>query len=474
MKFTRIFFTVIIFVSVILPASIYSQAPIDTVWNGSINIMGQNLGIITKFWTEGGLSKGTIDIPQQGAKDLPLTGVVFIDPKIHFELQAGPGLAVFDGKYYGDSISGTFTQAGTQGRFLLLKGEPIKQQVTENKDLPYIEEEITFSNDGNTLAGTFSYPKENNSGLPGFPAVILITGSGPQTRDEEVAGFKVFAAIADYLNRNGIAVLRYDDRGIGGSTGSSVDQSTTMDFAGDVVAAVNYLKSRGDVHTIGLLGHSEGGIVAPIAAVQSPNVQFIILMAGTGVKGIDIIKEQSKLIMQADKATKEEVDGYLKMIDAVYEAIKNNKPLDDIKQEIKQSIIDNFDDLPKEQKKNIKNVNQYANDVAEMTIAQFSSPWMRYFLTYDPAPMLESVKCPVLVLFGGKDLQVPAKQNEKPVTDALTRGGNMEFSVEVYPTANHLFQEAVTGSPSEYTTLKKEFVPGFLERITKWIQVRSQ
>lgn len=458
----------------LLTPVLFSQQAIDTTWYGDIDIMGSKLGIITKFRSEGGLTKGTIDIPQQKAEGLPLTGIVFQNPKIVFEL-SGQTPAKFEGLFYGDSIAGDFLQGGIKGTFLLKKGEPQSQdEVVETFDPTIVSEEVTFTNDGNTFSGTFSYPKENNTGFPGFPAVILITGSGPQDRNEEIVGFKIFEVIAHHLNKNNIAVLRYDDRGVGKTTGKSVNESTTMDFAGDVVAAVNYLKSRKDVHTIGLLGHSEGGIVAPIAAVQSPDVQFIILMAGTGVKGIDIIKEQSKLIMKADKSSKKEIEGYDKLLDAVYEAVKNNKPLDDVKRQIQQSILDNFDDLPEEERKNITNPEQYANDMAEMTIAQFNSPWMRYFLEYDPAPMLQKVQCPALVLFGGKDLQVPAKQNEKPITDALTKGGNQLFTVEVFPDANHLFQQAVTGSPSEYAAMKKEFVPGFLEKITGWIQVQSQ
>ncbi len=466
-------FIQVLFVLMLLVSAGNSQSPIDTTWNGDINIMGSKLGIIVRFWSEGGMSKGTLDIPQQKAEGLSFSVVVFNNPKVYFELTAGPGLAAFDGIYYNDSISGSFTQAGVKGTFLLKKGEPEKT-VQTTTDLPYKQEEVTFSNDGNIFAGTLTYPPENTSGLQGFPAVILITGSGPQDRNEEILGFRIFEVIADHLTRNGIAVLRYDDRGVGGSTGKTVNESTTMDFAGDVVEAVKYLKSRGDIYSIGLLGHSEGGIVAPIAAVNSPDVQFIILMAGTGVKGIDILKEQSKLIMKADNASNKEINGYLKMLDAVYDAISKNESLDKVKLEIANSIYENFESIPKEQRKNIKDKEKYAMEMAEMTISQFNMPWMKYFLSYDPAPMLQKVQVPVLVLFGGKDLQVPQQQNENPIVNALTKGGNQEFVVETYPNANHLFQEAVTGSPSEYGSLKKEFVPGFLDRITDWIKVKVQ
>jgi dipeptidyl aminopeptidase/acylaminoacyl peptidase len=182
-------------------------------------------------------------------------------------------------------------------------------------ELPYNAEEVTFTNDGNTFAGTLTFPKTEGK----HPAVVLITGSGAQDRDENIIGFKIFEVIADHLTQNGIAVLRYDDRGIGGTTGKTVDQSTTEDFAGDVIAAVQYLKTRDNINPseIGLLGHSEGGIVAPIAAGKSTDIAFIILMAGTGVKGIDIVLEQAQLIMKADKAKDEEIEGYRKMLEAV-------------------------------------------------------------------------------------------------------------------------------------------------------------
>lgn len=470
----RSFKTILVSLIIFISSSLYTQSLVDTTWNGNIDLMGSKLGIIIEFWSEGGLSKGTIDIPQQKAEGLSLTGIVFQNPKIHFELQAGPGLAVFEGIYYIDSISGTFSQAGMQGTFTMKKGLPEKTEVIVRTDLPYSEEEVSFTNGENTFAGTFTKPLENKSGVPGFPAVILVTGSGPQDRNEEIFGFKLFEVIADHLSRNGIAVLRYDDRGVGGSKGKGVNESTTMDFSGDVVSAIEYLKTRSDVNSIGLLGHSEGGIVAPIAAVKSPDVQFIILMAGTGVKGFDILKEQSAMIMKADNSSKKEIDGYLKLLDAIYSAISKNESLENVKAEIANSIVVNFDDLPKEQRKNIKDKEKYALEMAELTISQFNSPWMRYFLTYDPAIMLESVKCPVLMLYGGKDLQVLEKQNHKPMVDALTKGGNQEFSVEIFPDANHLFQEALTGSPSEYGSLKKEFVPGFLDKITEWIKVKVQ
>lgn len=458
-----------VFLFIFILHTAFAQSVIDTTWSGNIEVLGTKIGIITYFKTENGALNGTMDIPEQSAMGMELSKVSFSNPNIHFELQGSSGIGVFEGIYFVDSISGTFSQSGINGRFRLVKGLP-ENNTTQPVELDYNSEEVTFTNDGNTFAGTLTYPKTEGK----HPAVVLITGSGAQNRDENITGFKIFRVIAEYLTQNGIAVLRYDDRGVGGTTGKTVDQSTTEDFAGDVIAAVQYLKTRDDINPsqIGLLGHSEGGIVAPIAAGKSGDIAFIILMAGTGVKGIDIVMEQTELIMKAGKSKDEEIEGYLKMLEAVYEAMKNKRSLDDIKKQIKNDIIENFENIPEKQRKNITNKEQYATDAAEKTIAEFDNPWMRFFLQYDPQAALAKVKCPVLVLFGEKDLQVPPKQSLKPIENALKKGENMNYKVVVFPDANHLFQKARTGSPAEYGTLPKEFVPDFLETISSWILER--
>ncbi|MCX7877071.1 MAG: alpha/beta hydrolase [Ignavibacteria bacterium] len=447
-----------------------TRSQIDTTWTGYIDIMGSKLGIIVTFRTESDSLKAKIDIPDQGAKGLDLTNVSFKNPKVHFELESGLGRAIFEGIYYGDSISGSFTQSGIRAGFVLRRGSTPLEELPYPEDLPYNSEEITFINDGCSFSGTLTYPFGDGK----FPAIVLITGSGPQTRDEEVAGFKIFKTLADHLTREGFAVLRYDDRGVNKSVCKTVDESTTEEFAGDVIAAVKYLQTRDNIlkNKIGLLGHSEGGIVAPLAAVRYPEIAFIILMAGTGVKGIDILKDQSRLIMAADGSSEKEINSYIQMIDMIYEALRENKSMDEVKKEIKNNIIENFDEIPEEIRKNIKDKNEYASDIANMTVNRFNTTWMKYFLDYDPYETLTRVKCPVLAIFGEKDLQVSVRQNRKFIEEALRNGGNPDYTVEVIPEANHLFQKAVTGSPSEYSDLPKEFVPGFLDLISKWLSER--
>jgi dienelactone hydrolase len=463
------FFSIILFLYLIQPA--FSQQPIDGSWSGAISIMGTELGIGVKFKTDSDSVRGTIDIPEQGAKDLKLIHVEFTPPKVYFELPAGPGLAVFDGKLDGDSIKGNFMQAGMQGEFHLGKGE-IKtgKKEEETEIVPYNSEEVTFTNGDIKFAGTLTIPKTEGK----HPAVVMITGSGPQNRDEELFGFKPFKIIADYLTRNGIAVLRYDDEGVGGSTGKNVMQYTTEDFAGDVLKAVEFLKTRNDINPeqIGLIGHSEGGIIAPLAASKSNDIAFIVLMAGTGVKGVDIIKEQSKLIMEADKTPEEDIKANQEMIDKGYKILESDGNLDDLKPEVEKEVQREFNSMPEEKKSAIKDKDEYIKTMVDAELRQYKMPWFKFFLSYNPAPALEKVKCPVLMLFGALDLQVPPAQNKAPMEKALQEGGNTDYMSVVFPKANHLFLEAKTGSPSEYSSLPKEFVPDFLDTIKDWITKR--
>jgi len=462
----------LLILSVFVTPLLYSQSEIDTAWNGAIDIMGTKIGIGVKFTTTGKTVKAVMDIPEQSAAGLELEKVSFSNPKIHFELAASNGTAVFDGLYYGDSIGGTFLQSGINGRFSLVRGELVTGIVqVDTVEKTFNTEEVTFYNDGNTFAGTITYPKGEGK----YPAVVLITGSGAQNRDEEIYGFKIFKIIAEHLANKDIAVLRYDDRGVGGSKGKTVNESTTMDFAGDVVSAVELLKTKEYVNpmAIGLLGHSEGGIVAPIAAGKT-NAAFMILMAGTGVKGIDVVKEQSKLIMKADNTPEEDITGYIVMINLIYETLVQKGNIKELEEQLGKNISDSYDKMSDEEKKTIKDKDEYIKKTIKDAVTLFSSTWMKYFLNYDPSYALEKTTIPVLMLFGGKDLQVIVGQNQKPMEDALKKAGNSNYTTRIYPDANHLFQEAGTGSPNEYPQLPKAFVPGFLDDITDWIKLQNQ
>ncbi|MCH8144850.1 MAG: alpha/beta fold hydrolase [Gemmatimonadetes bacterium] len=446
------------------------QQSIDGAWNGSLTIGPQTLRITVRFTTSETGLRATIDIPQQGATGVQLQNVSYDDSRVYMELPAGPGLAVFDGRQVGDSIGGAFTQAGLGGTFFLKRSSQAAAMPKEPPEpLPYAEEEVTFHNADITLAGTLTLPE---SGAP-HPAVVMITGSGPQNRDEELFGFKPFHLIADHLTRNGIAVLRFDDRGVGGSTGS-VSEATTEDFARDVLAAVDFLKNRSDIdpERIGLIGHSEGGIVAPLASSMSDDVAFMVLMAGTSVSGAEILIEQGALIMRASGATEADMEQQIAFQKRTFEAIRSGDGWDELAADLETRLRESIAEMPDSQRNAITDVDAYIDAQIQAQLTALQTPWLRYFLDYDPAVTLRTIDTPILALFGELDLQVPPAQNRGPLEQALRDGNHPDYTVRVLPRANHLFITATTGSPTEYATLEKVFVPEFLPLITEWILER--
>ena len=327
----------------------------------------------------------------------------------------------------------------------------LKRPQNPVKPYPYRDEEVSYENKLQhvTLAATLTIPP----GKGPFPAVVLITGSGPQDRDETLLGHKPFLVLSDYLTRHGIVVLRADDRGTAKSTGN-FKTATTADFATDTEAGIAYLKTRAEVdpRKIGLIGHSEGGVIAPMIAARNPDVAFIVMMAGTGVPGDQVLVAQGEAIqiasgMDSDKAAKD--------------AIKEREMLTLVETERDEALLE------KELKEKM------AGDVPEamigLQIQQVTSPWFRYFLTYDPAPALRNVTCPVLVLSGSLDKQVLPDQNLPPIRKALEAAGNKHFEIDELPGLNHLFQTAKIGAPAEYTQIEETISPIALDKIATWI-----
>ncbi|MCX6167795.1 MAG: alpha/beta fold hydrolase [Ignavibacteriales bacterium] len=447
-----------------------AQNDIAGYWSGKIKMLTMNLDFQIKVEKTKKTLNAFMSIPSQKLNNYQLAVFTFKKNNVHFELPSQAGIANFDGELNADSIKGKILQAGIQGTFYLAKmEEPKAVQQNEPKidePLPYFEDEVAFKSGRILLAGTLTIPKEEKK----YPAVILLTGSGPQNRDEEIYGFKIFQKIADYLTRKGIAVLRYDDRGVGGSTGNTM-QSTTEDFAEDARAAIDFLikQKNIDPKKIGFLGHSEGGIIAPLVAANSNNVAFLVLMSGTGVNGGDVLLEQQKMILKASGVADSLIDENLALQKEINKALSNDKDLNDIKKDITAFAEKDFETLSKEIKASIKDKNAYINSTVQSQIILFNNPWFRYFIKYDPAPTLQKVKVPVLMTFGELDLQVPVNQNKPKMEEALRSGGNNNFKSIIFPKANHLYQEAKTGSPGEYNELQKEFVPGFLQTIADWI-----
>lgn len=337
------------------------------------------------------------------------------------------------------------------------------------KPYPYISEEITFQNNqsGFTLAGTLTLPSAKGN----FPAVVLISGSGAQNRDEEFSGHRPFLIISDHLTRNGIAVLRYDDRGVGKSTGD-FRSATTLDFASDVASAFTYLKTRKEINqdNIGLIGHSEGGIIAPMVASQNEDVAFIVLLAAPGIEIRKVLMMQQELIPRAMGLPESDVQKSIAISEKGFQMIIASHDRDTLKANLAKLIMENYDEMPA--------VLRPPNLTKEQTIAMqseyLSSPWYQNLLRYDPAPTLEKVTCAVLALNGEKDIQVPAKENLEGIRDALMRGGNKNVTIKQFPNLNHLFQECETGSLTEYDKIEQTFAPIALSVISDWIlnQVR--
>ncbi len=441
-------------------------------WEGEIELP-QNAGklqVMVDLARAGGAWTGTIDIPMQGAKGLPLEDVAVQDGKVHFKIKGIPGDPTFDGTLAvspAQTVQGTFTQGGASLPFRLGR-EPVAKPVRLQEPkppFPYSAEEVTYTNGGVKLAGTLTLPPGDGP----FPAVVMITGSGAQDRDETLLGHKPFLVLADHLSRHGIAVLRADDRGVGGSTGS-VPDSTTADFAQDALAGVRFLKTHPRIarDRIGLLGHSEGAVAAPLAASQSSDVAFVVMLAGTGVPGAEVLLLQTERIARAEGTPEERIQkqsaAIRKMIDALGAA--SDPAARDAK--LRQAARESVATLTPDELRAAGG----ADGLVERDVQFFGSPWFRYFVGYDPRPALRQVKVPVLALDGELDLQVIPDQNLPEIEKALKEAGNKDFTLKRLPGLNHLFQPAKTGSPSEYAKSEITMAPVVLDTVTAWITER--
>lgn len=467
--------------SCILPVTL-SAASSDTVkaaslagsWLGTLKVPpSAELRVVFNLTAnpDGSLS-GTLDSPDQGATGISISRVTFEGGRLHIEVDSVGGH--YDGtpNADGSEFSGQWTQSGISLDLPIkrVKEAPKVQRPQEpKKPYPYIDEEVTYPNakDSVTLAGTLTMPR---SGGP-FPAVILITGSGQQDRDESLFGHRPFLVLADYLTRRGIAVLRVDDRGVGGSKGD-VSQATSEDFARDVLAGVAYLKTRKEIDPkrIGLVGHSEGGCIAPIAATQSNDVAFIVLMAGTGVTGDVIIEGQVVSQLKAQGADQALIDMTIQSQRRVVEVIKSEADPNVAKEKIRKIVTDAVSKLDEKQKKIV----EYREGYVDAQVKAATSKWLRFFITHDPKETLRKVKCPVLAINGSLDMQVPARLNLPVIEQALREGKNPDVTIKELAGLNHLFQTAKTGAGDEYARIEETMSPVALETIAKWIEARGK
>jgi pimeloyl-ACP methyl ester carboxylesterase len=433
-------------------------AGLDGDWAGAITMTtGVKISLILHVRTDARGTVVNLDSPEQLAYGIPLRTLKRDGRKVTFALsptQTFEGTLAVDGR----AIEGAWSGPNYKGP-LVLASRPIvtsapNRPQTPKPPFPYRSEEVTVrSAPGVTLAGTLTLPQ----GKGPFPAVVMITGSGPQDRDETILGHKPFAVIADRLSREGIAVLRMDDRGFAKSTGD-FSRATDDDFAVDTAADVAFLRTRPDIDPlrIGLIGHSEGGIVAPKVAARDPKLAFIVMMAGVGAPISELAKTQQATLPLTMGASPEQVRKIRALIDQAELAMRGSK------------------DEAEAHARAFKVIKAEAGDfitsdaLADMLAIQLSSAWIRNLMAYDPRPTLAKVKCPILALNGSKDMQVSPDQNLPAIREATK--GNPDVTILELPGLNHLFQTAKTGAMGEYADIEETIAPIALDAMSAWIR----
>jgi uncharacterized protein len=441
-----------------------AKFPVEGLWQGALEANGLRLRLqLHVSHDPKGELIAALDSLDQFVSGLPASKVSQTDNAFHFEI---PSLAgTYDGKLdlTKSVISGTWSQSDlTENLEFKRSDEPLELRRPQNpsKPYPYREEDVTFPNARASviLGGTLTLPK----GPGPFPAAILIAGSGPQDRDGSIANHKPFLVIADYLTRKGFAVLRYDKRGVGQSTGTP-ETATTLDLASDVDCAIAYLKSRKEIdpNKIGLIGHSEGAMIAPAIASTNSSVPWVVLLAAPATKGEDTLLNQSDEIARAGGLADAQVLASLNFDKQAYDLVEKEMDSAAVTEKLKALVKESGLD------------SAFPPSALDAQIHMMTSPWFRFYLTYDPIPDLKKTRCPVLALYGEKDLQIPPKINMPMLQKALAEGGNSHADVRQLPELNHLFQHAYTGSPTEYPAIDETFSPRALQIIGDWLLARN-
>ena len=443
-------------------------------WSGFVDILQQRLAMTVHLDRADDASwAGTIDVPQQGAHAVPLKNVVVDGDAVTFELAGGIGVATFDGTHDAEKISGTFSQGGYEGTFTFARIEDEAEAAPDtgtatnayaaDPDAPYTTEERTLTRDGIRLAGTLTLPK----GEGPFPLVVFSTGSGPQDRDETLFGFKPFRILADAFARKGVASLRYDDRGVGGSTGS-IQEATTRTFADDVAMWIESLRPEDaiDAARAGVLGHSEGGAVAAIAAAADPSLAFIVSLAGPATPGEQVLRDQARAGILAEGGSEAIFPAVDAQQDLLFGAIRTGEGIETIEFQLKMKHGAAYMQLPAKAKEAIASKQDWIDAAAKQELDYLRSSWYRGFLDSDSGEDWKKVRCPALALFGEFDTQVLPEPNVARLKSVLPDGHRT--TIETIPGVNHLFQPSATGAVSEYATLPPAFAAGVVERIVDW------
>ena len=432
-----------------------AMAQIEGYWKGEMNVGVQKLETAFDIKAVENGYAATFDVPAQGAYDIPVDETLFQDG--HLQLTMSAMGANYSGTLKDDVIEGEFTQNGMTFPLNLARSEMKEQKKTRPQDpqppFHYQIEEVTFVNEkeGNTLAGTLTIPEGEGS----FPAMVLVSGSGQQNRDEELMNHRPFWVIADYCARHGIAVLRYDDRGVGGSDGE-VKNATSMDFSYDAEAAFDYLCKRKEINVtkVGILGHSEGGVINFMVSSRRPEVAFLVSLAGPSVNGIAVLKEQQAAILRASGMSEEMVQFNGNANAQMFDIIETSNDREEADTLLRQ-LLKGWG---------------YNEELTEQTVGQMASPWMYYFLRYDPTDAIVKTNCPALLLNGSKDLQVIASQNLSGYEKIIAEHGKTNLTLRELPDLNHLFQHCETGSPNEYFEIEETISPEVLEMVVGFVK----
>lgn len=429
-------------------------------WQGTLDVGAVKLRIGLHILKDsaGGLTV-KLDSLDQGAMGIPVKTATFAAGRLKLDIPALRGSFEGSLKPDGSEIAGTFAQMGT-GLPLTFKRtdklETLRRPQEPKPPFPYNAVDVAYETNGVTLAGTLTIPR----GAGPFPAALLITGSGPEDRDEAIFGHKPFWVIADYLTRRGIAVLRLDDRGVGKSTGNST-MTSVQEMAGDVLAGVHFLQGRKEINgtCIGVIGHSEGGIVGPLAASQSPDIAFVVMLAGTGVTGEQVMYLQADLVIRSEGGGDEVVAQNRKLQELMFNTLRREKDEKDgqvVVQKLREAWkADRGSDAPTQM---------------EAQFASVSSAELRSFILLDPSEALGKVKVPVLAMNGSRDVQVPPGQNLPAIVSALTAGGNPDVTAVELPGLNHLFQHCKTCALTEYGQIEETFSAEALEIMGDWLK----
>jgi len=454
-KFIILFAATIFFISsVFSEESLISNNKIPGVWLGKMKVSDHlelRFGFVITEKENGELS-ATMNVIEQKAFDIQMDIVTFVNDSLHIELSAA-GIS-YAGKYDFETnvIEGTYMQGEANLKLNLHevdelpRGEVVRPQ-TPVRPFPYIEEEVVFENrlEDIKLAGTLTLPRSKSPS----PAIILVAGSGHTDRNETPMGH--FLLLADYLTRSGYVVLRYDKRGVGESTGN-YDEATSFNFAEDVKAGVNYLKNRDDVdaNNIGIFGHSEGALLAPMVASQSENIGFIVLIGAIGIPCDELMLLQTEKIAKINGVPQEEITTTLKHYRKYYDIIKSN------------------DDNSTKREKIIES----NPEIADGLLSVMLMPWFQYFIQINPDEYFEKVNCPVLVINGQNDVQCAPKENLDRIKEVFENSGNKDYTIKTLPNLNHLLQTSKSGSPTEYEQITEIIAPSALELMGNWVNER--